>query len=71
MNFKNVSIILTICALVGGWMVTASRAEDNKHEIEKARKERQELRGWVMEQRTMNTQQYAINQKLVEILDKK
>ena len=77
MSLKLIGTAITVCILIGGWMVTGATAENNRRElvdarkdIKEAREERKEIRGWVIEQRTMNTSQYEINKSLKELLER-
>lgn len=69
MNWKTLLGALGLCTLVGGWMVTASMASDNKAEIKETKREVQALHDMVTEQKVMNTQQTAINTQLAAILE--
>ena len=70
MNLKTLLGAIALCTIIGGWMVTASVTTDNRRVNEKQEEEIKEVSEYIMEQRTMNTQQYAINEKLVEILSR-
>jgi hypothetical protein len=68
MNWKTLLGALGICTLIGGWMVTASVTAENRSDIKDTQKEVQSLHDMVIEQRTMNSQQTAINGQLTQIL---
>lgn len=70
-NWPTILGCIGFIGIASAWAVTSNITADNKTEIKETKKDVSDLKTIVTEQQVLSTQQYSINQSLVELLKKK